>query len=170
MTDSSMRSKVAVATILAILAYLALAVLISVAQTPSFMVGFFVCLFLITGAYVLAILSPHRPNKRRVVLGLSGVITMLVGYPVLWFYWGSGDGPFSPYDGLFGSRITLYCGPFPSGCIQINSWLIFAALIIASLMILWSIRPYAKKGRSDQSMAHQPRVNTGNNPPEQPSS
>ena len=136
-----MRKAIA-ATTLALLAYSGLALLISANQAPLFMYGFLTGLFAITGVYSAILLSPHRPNRRRVAIGVSGVVTMLVGYLVMWFYWGSGDGPFSPYNGLFGSRITLYCFPPPNyGCFQINSWLIFAAFIIASLMILWELRP-----------------------------
>ena len=136
-----MKNKVAtVATIVVILAYFASALLISIAQTPPFMIAFVVCLFGITSAYGYTVLSPLRPLRKNLTFRMSGTFTMLVGYLVLWFYWGSGDGPFSPYNGLFGSRITLYCGPFPSGCFQINSWLIFAALVITSLMLLWPLK------------------------------
>jgi hypothetical protein len=59
-----MRGTVAiVATTAAILAYLAMVLLISVAQTLPFMVGFVVCLFGITSAYVYATLGRTRPNR-----------------------------------------------------------------------------------------------------------
>ena len=134
------RTKATITTIVAILAYLALALLISMAQTLPFMVVFVACLFGVTSAYVYTIIGSPRPQRKSLTFRISGTFTMLVGYLVIWFYWGSGNGPFSPYNGLFGSRITLYCPPYPAGCIQISSWLIFAAFVIASSMLLWPLK------------------------------
>ena len=66
----------------------------------------------------------------------------LATYFGAWFYLGSGDGPFSPYNGLFGSRITLYCLPPPSfACFQLNAWLMLAAILVTDWMVLWPVRP-----------------------------
>lgn len=137
-----MRRMVAVtATVAAVSAYLALALLISTAQTRLFMIGFAVCLFGTTSAYIYAILGPSRPHRRNLTFRLSGVSTMLSGYLVVWYYWGGGDGPFAPFNGLFASRIIAYCAPSePGACIVIQAWLWFAAFVIASLMLLWPLK------------------------------
>ncbi|MDE1858769.1 MAG: hypothetical protein KGI26_06870 [Thaumarchaeota archaeon] len=79
---------------------------------------------------------------KQKILRVFVAVAVLATYLVVWFYQGSGDGPYSPYNALFGSRITLYCLPPPSfGCFQLNAWLILAAILVIDWMVLWPVRP-----------------------------
>lgn len=129
------------ATIIVALSYIGLALYLTIGlATYVHIAGFGVALFVLTSAYVVVLVRAYTKERLKVAIRISGVATMLVFYFAIWEYWGSGDGPWAPAHGLFGSRINLGCNGFGGGCFFLNSWLIFCALVLASVLILWPLR------------------------------